>query len=70
MVEDRGGEEVRIGIISPLEMRVPPIAYGGTELIVSLLCEELVRKGHEVTLFASGDSATSENVPWCAVPLP
>jgi glycosyltransferase involved in cell wall biosynthesis len=46
-------------MISPLEMRVPPIAYGGTELVVSLLTEELVRRGHDVTLFASGDSITN-----------
>ena len=50
---------MRIAMISPLEMRVPPIAYGGTELVVSLLTEGLVRKGHDVTLFASGDSVTS-----------
>jgi glycosyltransferase involved in cell wall biosynthesis len=50
---------MRIGIISPLEMRVPPVAYGGTELIVSLLTEEYVERGHEVTLFASGDSLTN-----------
>jgi glycosyltransferase involved in cell wall biosynthesis len=47
---------MRIGIISPLEMRVPPVAYGGTELIVSLLAEEFVERGHDVSLFASGDS--------------
>src|SRR6185369_11386096 len=45
-------------MISPLEMRVPPLGYGGTELVVSLLTEELVRRGHDVTLFASGDSLT------------
>jgi len=50
---------MRIAMISPLEMRVPPVAYGGTELVVSLLTEELVRRGHEVTVFASGDSVTS-----------
>lgn len=50
---------MRIAMIAPLEMRVPPNAYGGTELIVSLLTEELVRRGHDVTLFASGDSVTS-----------
>jgi glycosyltransferase involved in cell wall biosynthesis len=49
---------MRIGMISPLEMRVPPVAYGGTELIVSLLVEEYIRRGHEVTLFASGDAVT------------
>jgi len=50
---------VRIAMVAPLEMRVPPVAYGGTELVVSLLTEELVRRGHDVTLFASGDSLTS-----------
>ncbi len=50
---------MRIGIIAPLEMRVPPVAYGGTELIVSLLTEELVKLGQDVTLFASGDSITN-----------
>jgi glycosyltransferase involved in cell wall biosynthesis len=49
---------MRIAIISPLEMRVPPLAYGGTELVVSLLTEELVQRGHDVTLFVSGDSVT------------
>ncbi|MCL4534191.1 MAG: glycosyltransferase family 4 protein [Bacteroidetes bacterium] len=50
---------MRIGVISPLEMRVPPVGYGGTELVVSLLTEGLHRRGHDVTLFASGDSITS-----------
>lgn len=53
---------MRIAMIAPVEMRVPPIAYGGTELVVSLLTEELVRRGHEVTLFATGDSVTSANL--------
>jgi len=57
---------MRIAMISPLEMRVPPPGYGGTETVVSLLTEELVRRGHDVTLFASGDSETSaELVPGC-----
>ena len=57
---------MRIGMIAPLEMRVPPAAYGGTELVVSLLTEELVRRGHDVTLFASGDSVTGARlVPGC-----
>ncbi len=50
---------MRIGMIAPLELRVPPPAYGGIELVVSLLTEELVLRGHDVTLFASGDSQTS-----------
>ncbi len=49
---------MRVGMLAPLELRVPPVGYGGTELVVSLLTEELVRRGHEVTLFASGDSET------------
>lgn len=49
---------MRIGIISPLWKKVPPSRYGGTEYIVSLITEELVERGHEVYLFASGDSNT------------
>ncbi|MBI4322596.1 MAG: glycosyltransferase family 4 protein [Chloroflexi bacterium] len=50
---------MRIAQLSPLWERVPPPAYGGTEGVVHLLTEGLVRRGHEVTLFASGDSVTS-----------
>ncbi|MCL5264621.1 MAG: glycosyltransferase family 4 protein [Chloroflexi bacterium] len=50
---------MRIAQLAPLQERVPPPRYGGTELVVSVLTEELVRRGHEVTLFASGDSITS-----------
>jgi len=49
---------MRIAQIAPLWEQVPPPAYGGTELVVSLLTEELVNRGHDVTLFASGDSLT------------
>jgi len=49
---------MRIAQIAPLWEQVPPPAYGGSELVVSLLTEELVRRGHDVTLFASGDSTT------------
>jgi glycosyltransferase involved in cell wall biosynthesis len=49
---------MRIAQIAPLWESVPPPAYGGTELVVSLLTDELVRRGHEVTLFATGDSTT------------
>ena len=56
---------MRIAQISPLEIMVPPAGYGGTELVVSLLTEELVKRGHEVTLFASGDSVTAAKL--CAV---
>ena len=50
---------MRIAQVAPLYEAVPPALYGGTERVVSLLTEELVRRGHEVTLFASGDSVTS-----------
>jgi glycosyltransferase involved in cell wall biosynthesis len=57
---------MRIAQISPLIESVPPKLYGGTERIVSYLTEELVRQGHEVTLFASGDSETSAELVPCA----
>ncbi len=50
---------MRIAQIAPLYESVPPKRYGGTERVVSYLTEELVRLGHEVTLFASGDSETT-----------
>jgi glycosyltransferase involved in cell wall biosynthesis len=50
---------MRIAQVAPLFESVPPKYYGGTERVVSYLTEELVRQGHEVTLFASGDSVTS-----------
>ena len=50
---------MRIAQVAPLVEAVPPIGYGGSERVVSYLTEELVRLGHEVTLFASGDSRTS-----------
>lgn len=49
---------MKIAQLAPVLERVPPFRYGGIELVVSLLTEELVRRGHEVTLFASGDSIT------------
>ena len=58
---------MKIAQIAPLIESVPPRLYGGTERIVSYLTEELVRLGHDVTLFASGDSITSaELVPCCS----
>ncbi len=57
---------MRIAQVAPLYESVPPKLYGGTERVVSYLTEELVRQGHEVTLFASGDSQTSARlVPAC-----
>src|SRR5262245_32791714 len=59
------GSPMRIAQIAPLIERVPPRLYGGTERVVSYLTEELVRQGHDVTLFASGDSETSARLLPC-----
>lgn len=57
---------LRIAQVSPLYESVPPKLYGGTERVVSYLTEELVELGHDVTLFASGDSKTTARlVPCC-----
>jgi glycosyltransferase involved in cell wall biosynthesis len=53
---------MKIAQVAPLAESVPPRLYGGTERIVSYLTEELVRQGHDVTLFASGDSETSSEL--------
>ena len=50
---------MRILELAPIWETVPPPGYGGTESVVSVLTEELVRRGHEVTLCASGDSTTA-----------
>ncbi len=50
---------LRIAQVAPLYEPVPPRTYGGTERVVSWITEELVRRGHEVTLYASGDSRTA-----------
>jgi len=70
-------KKLRIAQVAPLWFSIPPKKYGGTERIVSYLTEELVKQGHDVTLFASGDSKTnaklvsvtkkgliSQGVPW------
>jgi glycosyltransferase involved in cell wall biosynthesis len=56
---------MRIAQVAPLAEAVPPKLYGGTERVVSWLTEELVRQGHQVTLFASGDSKTSARLVPC-----
>lgn len=53
---------MKIAQVSPIFERVPPKGYGGTERVISYLTEELVRQGHEVTLFASGDSITGAHL--------
>ena len=56
---------MKIAQIAPLMESVPPRLYGGTERIVSYLTEELVALGHDVTLFASGDSMTAATLAPC-----
>jgi glycosyltransferase involved in cell wall biosynthesis len=57
---------MRIAMIAPLMESVPPTLYGGTERVVSILTETLVRRGHQVTLFASGDSITRAKLVSCS----
>ena len=57
---------MKIAQIAPLAESVPPRLYGGTERVVSYLTEELVAQGHDVTLFASGDSQTAARLVPCA----
>jgi glycosyltransferase involved in cell wall biosynthesis len=57
---------MKIAQVAPLMESVPPRMYGGTERVVSYLTEELVRLGHDVTLYASGDSVTSADLVPCA----
>jgi glycosyltransferase involved in cell wall biosynthesis len=56
---------MKIAQVAPLIESVPPRLYGGTERVVSYLTEELVRLGHDVTLFASGDSISSAELAPC-----
>ncbi len=61
---------MRIAQVAPLYESVPPKLYGGTERVVSYLTEELVRQGHHVSLYASGDSVTSARLrPGCKAAL-
>ena len=61
---------MRIGQLAPLAESVPPKLYGGTERVVAWLVDELVDLGHDVTLFASGDSKTSAKLlPCCETAL-
>src|SRR6266567_7873298 len=53
------GEELRVGVLAPISWRVPPRRYGPWEQFASLLTEGLVKRGVDVTLFATADSATS-----------
>src|SRR5271168_4803006 len=63
---DSAMPRLRIAQIAPLYERIPPKLYGGTERIVSYITEELVRRGHDVTLFGAGDAQTSAKLhPGC-----
>ena len=53
--------KLRIAQVAPPLERVPPVAYGGTERIVHGLAMELAARGHEITVFASGDSDLTRN---------
>ncbi|HEY7564706.1 MAG TPA: glycosyltransferase, partial [Acidimicrobiia bacterium] len=55
---------MKIAMISTPFLRVPPRDYGGTELVVHELVEGLVRLGHDVTMFATGDSRTEGELRW------
>jgi glycosyltransferase involved in cell wall biosynthesis len=57
---------MKIAMAAPLIEAVPPRLYGGTERVISVLTEELVRRGHDVTLFASGDSRTDARLVPCS----
>ncbi len=57
-------DKLRIAVLSPVWFPVPPTGYGGIELVVSLLADGLVDAGHDVTLFASGDSLTKANLSY------
>ena len=60
---------MKIALLSPIAWRTPPRHYGPWELVVSNLTEELVKLGHEVTLYATGDSITSARLEYiCPYP--
>jgi glycosyltransferase involved in cell wall biosynthesis len=65
-IVEEESQSVRVAQVAPLHEAVPPRLYGGTERVVSYLTESLVELGHDVTLFASGDSETRARlVPIC-----
>ena len=57
-------DRLKIAILAPTWFPVPPTGYGGIELVVSLLADGLVDAGHDVTLFASGDSLTKAKLSY------
>lgn len=58
--------KLRIAVLSPIHWRTPPRKQGAWELVASNMTEELVRRGHDVTLFATGDSVTKARLQWVA----
>src|SRR5919199_114589 len=64
LYEWRRRSSMRIAMVSTPFVPVPPRHYGGTELVVHELVEELVARGHEVVLFATGDPRTSAELRW------
>ena len=63
-------ERLRIALLSPVWFPVPPPLYGGIESVVALLAEGLSNAGHEVTVFASGDSEPRATLSWLYVQAP
>ena len=63
-------DKLRIAVLAPVWFAVPPTGYGGIELVVSLLADGLVDAGHDVTLFASGDSLTKATLSYVFEPAP
>jgi len=62
--------KMRIALLAPVEEQVPPLKYGGTEVVVYNLAQHLTRMGHEVTLLSAGDSPTdAEFVPIFPEPI-
>jgi glycosyltransferase involved in cell wall biosynthesis len=61
---------MRIAVVAPCWFPVPPLGYGGIEWVVSLLADGLVDSGHDVTLFASGDSHTKANLAYVHATAP
>ncbi|MFV8225767.1 glycosyltransferase family 4 protein [Christiangramia aquimixticola] len=60
---------MKIAVLAPIAWRTPPLKYGPWEKVASMLTENLVKKGHDVTLFATGDSVTSAKLRWvCETP--
>lgn len=70
MTLQRTGTPLRIGILAPIAWPIPPECYGGWEYVAGMLAEGLVRRGHDVTLFATAEARTGAKLRWvCPRPL-